>query len=243
MKRPGRNGCSELLSARLLTLILRIRRTATIHVGDRLRLAKLLLEVLEQLGWEGAGTLPDSNHILKFGLLISGDDFDDIVHESRHELSYALYGGGKRSRLSSAFNVEVLAGLLRGVDPLANNTVYNIQRAQLVSGRSFLKSAVHALGDMLLGLDIGHAEVGDGADLIPTCARRLQLVEGRQHGLQITERRGRHDRECSSLDTSGEPTARNCYCVADMQVYTVVMTEGNRSLQSDSAIGYKPAGL
>jgi hypothetical protein len=135
-----------------------VRRTVTIHVGNRLRFAKLLPEVLKLLDRECAGTLPDGDHVLKFRLLIIGNNFDDIVDESGHELSNALYGGRIRAGLSSALNVEVLAGLLCGIDPHADHTVYNIQRTQLVSRGRFLKRAIHALCDMLLGLDICHAE-------------------------------------------------------------------------------------
>lgn len=203
MKRSCRNGSPERLAARLLTLVLRRVGTATVDVGDSLGLAELLPEVLEQVGREGVGTLPDRDHVLKLGLLIGGDDLGNIVHQSGHELCDALYGGWVRAGFSSAFDLEVLPGVLREIDPLANDTVYNIQRTKFVSRRRLLKRAVHALSDMLLGLDIGRAEFGDGVDLIPTSARWLQLIEGCQHGLQITERWRSHDREAFSLRMSG----------------------------------------
>lgn len=140
-QRPTRHGRRELARRS----ILHTRRS--IHLYSRLvaLATELLTKLTEQFGREGISLLPDFDHPIKLILLIGRDHFDDVVEQSRHEFRDALHRGRIRAGLTSAIDVQILAFLLRLLDPSAYDTIDHVDGTELVRCRSFLQCAVKRL--------------------------------------------------------------------------------------------------
>lgn len=90
------------------------------------RAAELGPKLGKKLGRKDITLFPDAQQVLELRLLIGRQAFQDVIKQSRNQLSHTLHRCIVCPWFASSLYVEVLSVALRGLYPLTNYAVNDI---------------------------------------------------------------------------------------------------------------------
>ena len=90
------------------------------------RAAELGPKLGKKLGRKDITLFPDAQQVLELRLLIRWQAFQDVIKQSRNQLSHTLHRRIVCPWFASSLYVEVLSVALRGLYPLTNYAVNDI---------------------------------------------------------------------------------------------------------------------